>query len=307
VSAAAWNIKTQKSHEWNLSVQKAIFLKSALTLSYVGNRVVDLVGGTDYNAVRPGNYQNLQASKPYPAFGGISLQTNQGRSWYNSAQLKWERRFNSGLSFTTAYAFGKFLVDKQTNTPFSPEGYDRGRSIDDRTHILTINSIYQLPFGKGRRFVSNIHPLANGILGGWEFSGIYSFVSGSPLTISVLGAPLGNGYGTRANLIGDPRVSNPSANLWFNPRAFATPPPLQFGNAGTGLLDGPGRHGFDMGLMKNFNFTEARYLQFRWEMFNAMNEVNLGNPVVTIGLATTGQIVGAGEARQMQLGLKFVW
>jgi hypothetical protein len=70
---------------------------------------------------------------------------------------------------------------------------------------------------------------------------------------------------------------------------------------------GPALHVLDTGIQKNFRFSEQKYLQFRWEMFNAMNEVNLGTPVTMIGVTTAGQITSAGEARQMQFGLKFVF
>ncbi|MFN7926021.1 MAG: carboxypeptidase regulatory-like domain-containing protein [Bryobacteraceae bacterium] len=307
VSAAAFDIKTQKSHEFNISVQKSMPLKSALTLSFVGNRVFDVVGSRDYDAVAPGVYTNLQAARPYPAFGGITLQANQGKSWYNSLQTKWERRFSNGLNFTGVYAWGKYLTDGVQYTPFSPLGYDRGRSGDDRKHILTLSTIYDLPFGRGRKFGANMNPILEKIVGGWEMNGIYGFISGSPLTFSALGAPLGNGYGTRANLVGNPSLSNKSAALWFDPAAFAAPAARVFGSSGIGIMDGPGSHSLDFGLFKNFNIRETKYVQYRWEMFNSTNHVNLGNPGTTIGLSTTGQIFSAGSARTMQMGLKFVF
>ncbi len=307
VIAPAWDILTQKSHEFNISIQKSIFFKSAVTVSYVGNRVIDVVGGRDVDAVRPGTYTNLQAARPFPAFAGVTLYTNQGKSWYNSMQLKWERRFSSGLNFTGVYAWSKYMQDEVTYTPFAPVGYNRWRAGDDRKHILTASGIYELPFGRGRKYMSSLHPVANGVLGGWEVDGIYSFVSGAPLSFTVQGAPLGNGYGTRANLVGDPKVSNPSVTQWFNPAAFAAPPALTFGNSGGGILDGPGSHSFDVGLFKNFYVRETKYVQFRWEMFNSTNHVNLGNPTTVIGLVNTGLITTAGGARQMQLGLKFIF
>lgn len=307
VIAPAVDIISQKSHEYNFSIQKSMPLQSALTVSYVGNRVLDVVGTRDINAVAPGVYSNLQAARPYPGFSGVSLYANQGRSWYNSAQIKWERRFNAGLNLTGVYAWGKYLQDGVQYTPFSPRGYDRGRSGDDRKHVLTLSTIYELPFGKGRKFGSSMHPVLNAVLGGWEFDGLYSFVSGSPLTMFALGAPLGNGYGTRADTVGNPKVSNPTADGWFNATAFAAAPPRVFGSSGIGILDGPGNHSIDTGLFKNFYVTEKRFVQFRWEMFNSTNHVNLSNPVTTIGLVNTGQIFSAGTARTMQLGLKFIF
>jgi hypothetical protein len=172
---------------------------------------------------------------------------------------------------------------------------------------LSINSIYELPFGKGRKYLGNAHPVANAVLGGWQFSGIYNFTSGEPLSFTVPGATLGNGWDTRPNQIGNLEVSNPSADLWFNPQALTAPPAFTFGNSGLGIFDGPGSHVLDTSLAKNFYVTESKYLQFRWEMFNMPNHVNLSNPVTTIGIGTTGRIFSAGAARSMQLGMKFVF
>jgi len=313
VLATAYNIKPQKFHEWNLSVQMAMPLRSALTLSYVGNHVFGAISAKPLNEVRPGRYDNLQAARPYPRFSGATLYMNLGDTWYNAMHLKWERRFSQGLSFMTSYAWGKLLLedvgpDIWTNLPpFTPPGYLRGRSANDRKHILTINGIYELPVGRGRKFASGIHPVANAVLGGWQISAIYYFVSGAPLSFGVPGATLGNGWGTRADLVGDLKVSNPGPGGWFNPAALAAPPLYTWGNSGMGILDGPGTHSFDTALAKNFPITEGRYLQFRWEMFNMPNHVNYSNPVTDIGLSTTGRIFSAGTARQMQFGLKFVF
>jgi hypothetical protein len=147
----------------------------------------------------------------------------------------------------------------------------------------------------------------DGVLGGWEVSGIYSFSSGQPLTFDVPGATLGNGYDTRPNLSGSLSVSNPSAALWFNPKALSAPAQYTYGNSGMNIMDGPANHGLDTALLKNFAFTEKRYVQFRWELFNMPNFVNLYNPNTSIGQSTTGQIFGSGPARVMQFGLKLLY
>ena len=121
------------------------------------------------------------------------------------------------------------------------------------------------------------------------------------------GATLGNGVNARPNIAGDPHVPSPSADLWFNPKAFANPARYQFGNSGVGIMTGPGLATLDSNLTKNFQFTEKKYLQFRWEMFNALNHVNLGAPNTGLDTPTTGKILTAGDARQLQFGLKFVF
>ena len=145
------------------------------------------------------------------------------------------------------------------------------------------------------------------MVGGWEFSNIYSFVSGTPLSFSVGGATLGNGLNTRPDLVGDPHVNDPTDARWFNTAAFAAPPARVFGNSGVGIIDGPGNHSLDTALLKNFHFAERRYVQLRWEMFNATNHVNLNDPGTQFGISTFGLIQGAGPARQMQFALKIVF
>lgn len=307
VVAPAVEMKSNKSHQVNVSVQKSMPGDSAVTVSYVMNRVTDLFDTPNYNEVRPGLYTNLQAAKPFPKYGQIQIYGNNAESIYNSLQLKWEKRFGEGLSYLLSYAFSKHIDDKVFPTPFAPEGYDRGRSGFDRTHILAFNAIYELPFGKGRKFLSTVHPAVNGILGGWQLAGIYNFTSGEPLSFIVPGATLGNGFNTRPNLSGDPEISNPTVARWFNPAALTAPPRYTFGNSGIGIIDGPGSHILDTSLTKNFYVTESKFLQVRWEMFNMPNHVNLGNPVTTIGIGSTGQIFSAGSARSMQLGMKIVF
>ena len=312
VAAAAWNTRAQKTHEWNFSVQKSLPLKSALTLSYVGNHVFDGISGKSYDDVAPGNYADLQAARPYPALSGVVLYQNTGESWYNGLQVKWERRFAEGLTFTGAYAYSRMMVDNLTCVycnlqPFTPSGYLTGRSDNDRTHVLTVNAVYEVPVGRGRKYMSSMNRLLNGVIGGWELSGIYSFTSGQPLTFDVPGATLGNGYDTRPNLSGSLSVPNQGAAQWFNPAALTAPALYAYGNSGMGAIDGPATRGLDTALLKNFAFTERRYVQFRWELFNMPNFVNLYNPNTSIGQSTTGQIFGSGPARVMQFGLKLIY
>jgi carboxypeptidase family protein/TonB-dependent receptor-like protein len=321
VSAAVWNVRPMKSYQWNLSVQRALpFLDSAVTVAYVGNRGRDLITREDLNVVPPGNYPNLQAALPYPLLGTIRIGYNNNRSWYDSLQVKLEKRFTKGLGYGVAYALSRDITDFGTNdvqtrpTPFAPAGYEHGPSDTGRRHVLRLSGIYDIPVGHDRQFAASMPAVVDAILGGWELSGIYSFVSGQPLTPIVPGATLGNGFNTHPDRVGDPNSGTCSngapvhtADCWFNDQAFAAPARYVFGNAGVGIIEGPAPQLLDAALMKNFSLGGQRLLQFRWEAFNALNRVNLGNPVVNIGLKTTGQITGAGTPRQMQFGLKFIF
>ncbi len=313
VAAPAWNTKAQKTHEWNLSVEQAFLYKSSLTLSYVGNHIADGISGQSYDDVPAGNYADLQAARPYPHLSGVVLYQNMGKSWYNGLQVKLDRRFANGFSYTGAYAFSKLMVDNLASCiycsvqPFTPEGYNRGRSANDHTHILTVNTVYELPVGRGKKYMGGMNRLLDAGIGGWEISGIYTFSSGAPLTFDVPGATLGNGYDTRPNVVGPLQPANKGASSWFNPGALVAPAAFTYGNSGLGVLDAPAFSGLDMALLKNFHITEPTYFQFRWEVFNAPNVVNLNAPNTSIGQSTTGKIFSAGAARQMQFGLKLIF
>ncbi len=313
VSASVFNIKPMKIHEWNVSLQQAIpVLDAAMTLSYVASRGHDLIAWPHINTAAPGNYTDLQAALPYPKFGGINLYENLGREWYNSLQVKVDKRYAKGLTYTFSYAFSRDISNLGNDvtaqpTPYAPKDYDRGPSPSERRHILTASGIYELPFGRGKQFGASLPRVADLVLGGWQFSGLYRVVSGAPLTFTVPGATLGNGVNTRPNIVGNPRVSNRTSDRWFDPAAFANPARFQFGSSGVGILEGPSVHVLDSALMKNFNVTENKYLQFRWELFNALNHVNLGAPGTTLGQPNTARILSSGDARQMQLALKFVF
>jgi Carboxypeptidase regulatory-like domain len=313
IAAAVFDIKPMKTHQFNVSVQQSIpWMQAAATISYVGSRGYDLTAFPKTNTAPPGQYTNLQAALPYPRFGTINLYESIGKEWYNSLQFKLEKRYAHGLTYLFSYAFSRDISlygSESTASPtlYAPKNYDEGISPNERRHVLTVSGVYELPLGRGKKFGSGMPKVLDYIAGGWQLSGIYRFVSGPPLTLVVGGATLGNGVNARPDIVGDPHLDNPGPNLWFNPKAFASPALYRFGTSAPGVISGPATHVLDTGFFKNFNFTERKYLQFRWEMFNALNEVNLGTPVTTIGLASTGQITSADTARQMQLGLKFVF
>ena len=269
--------------------------------------------GQSYDDVPAGQYTDLQAARPIPQLSSIVLYQNMGDSWYNGLQAKWERRFTNGWTFTGSYAFSKLMVDNLascvycTVQPLTPKGYNRGRSSNDITHILTVNSVYDLPVGRGRNYLNDMNRAADLLLGGWELSGILSYASGPPLSFDVPGSTLGNGYDTRPDLVSSLSVPHRSAKLWFNPNALAAPAPYTYGNSGLNIMDAPATKGLDAALLKNFAFREGTYLQFRWEAFNAPNYVNLGAPNTSIGESSTGQIFTAGTPRQMQFGLKLIF
>jgi Carboxypeptidase regulatory-like domain/TonB dependent receptor len=300
------DINPNKSQQWNVSIQKSLPGESAITVSYVRNRSYDLFGNPRPNEAVPGPHASIQADRPFQALGPIQLFANVGRSWYNAMHVKWERRFSEGFSYMLSYSLEKRIDDFDGVTPYAPADYDRG--VIGPGHILAINSIYEIPLGKGKKFLSNAHPVVNVLFGGWQLSGIYSFVNGTPLNFDTTGSRIGNGFNTRANYdLARLKVDDPTADRWFNPDALSAPPLYTFAVSGQGPIRGPSSHVLDISLAKNFFVTERKYVQLRWEMFNMPNRVNLNNPNTVMGNVNAGRILSAQDARSMQFGLKFIF
>ena len=167
--------------------------------------------------------------------------------------------------------------------------------------------LWEIPFGQGRRYYSNAGRVLDAIAGGWNLSVTQQARSGAPLSISGGTSNLGNGNGTRADVIGNPAIANPSAAMWFNTSAFAAPALYTWGNAGMGILAGPGLLQFNTALSKQFRVTEGKSLEFRWEAYNALNRVNYNNPSTNVSSSLFGRITSAGTARYMQLALRFTF
>ena len=307
------DIKPAETREFNVSVQAPIFSKTALTISYVGTQVPNEISGQERNVATVGPHTNLQADLPFPKFAGIHTYGNQGRFWYNGLQTYVERRFSNGLSYTFSYAFSKSMDENVGEGEFdallaySPAWYNRHRSVNDYRHIQAATLVWELPYGHGRHFGGNSNVFVNAILGGWQGSIYEQARSGQPLTISNSNGNLGNGQSSRANIVGNPNISNPSAKGWFNPAAFAPAPAYTFGNANVGNVNGPGYFNMDTALSKRAYVGEVKYFEFRWEAFNALNHTNFNNPVQNVNDSNLGKIFGAGSARTMQFGLKFLF
>jgi hypothetical protein len=307
------DIRPAKTEEWNVSVQTPLFSKTALTVSYVGTLVPNEISGQDRNVATVGFHSNLQADLPFPLFSTIHTYDNQGRFWYNGLQTYLEHRFNGGLAFTLAYAFSRSMDENVGEGEFdallaySPGWYNRHRSINDYRHLESATLVWEVPYGRGRHFGSAANGFLNVVLGGWQLALYQHANSGQPLTIGNSNGNLGNGESSRADLVGDPHISDPTAQRWFNPSAFASAPLYTFGTSNIGDVEGPGFFQLDSGLSKKFFISEKRYFQFRWEAFNLFNNVNLNNPDQNVNDSNLGKIFGASTARYMQFGLKFLF
>ncbi len=305
--------------------------------------------------------------RPNQQFARITYLDNGGDSNYHAAQFTLRRRFSSGLGLSMAYTFGKSIdnqsvdpvgassgggltnTNSRTSTDIRNFRIDRGRSDFDRTQVLQAASVWEVPVGKGKRFLRSSHGVVNHLLGGWTINSIYTFMTGEPFSVNAGGDSTTSPGGRTANggHVARAIVQRPiSAQLQYLPgqtfagpvlfpaqsalpcgidltQAFCIPAPGENGS-GRNIFTAPHYWNLDLGFIKTFQLTERFKLQFRTEMFNALNHPNFDNPrdasvgspalsspvfaqtcCATVAPPSTQTVVQTGEsARIIQFALK---
>jgi hypothetical protein len=288
------------------------------------------------------------SSRPFPNWGVVNTRANGADANYNSLQIEVHHRYKSGLTFNSTYTFAKNLADNQGYSPTSFVGENSNRNMDaddlrheygqvygTRRNRWITTALYELPVGRGRRFGSNMNRFVDGVVGGWQLSSIFLWQSGPFLTPYFEGGdPSGTGSGVigRAqapDIIGNPNLSNPTAADWFNAAAYTCPgtpdwqvgtpclignpghgaPIGRFGNAGMSTVVGPGTVNLNAGLSKIFSVNEHVRIKVEGSFTNALNHLNLANPVLAIDSSSVGEITSArpadfGGARTGQAGAR---
>jgi hypothetical protein len=301
---------------WNLAVGYELTPSSVVEVRYVGARGSNLDSSlTNFNSPNPdpnASALNLQARRPYPAFGRIRMWVTDGESRYHSLQSEYKQRGPWGLELTAAYTLSHLRDNQQGGLNASRARRQNQNDIesewadsaDDQRHRLVIGYVWDVP--------SKLSGVAGALLNGWQVSGIATFNSGSPFYISQDGDTLNtdDSGDIHPDLVPgqDPNLSSSERSIrqWFNTAAF-TRARVTYGNSPRNPVVGPGRKVVDMSLAKSFRVTGDQRLQFRWEVFNALNTVNWNNPNGTLGNSNFGVISGAAAARQMQLSLKYIF
>lgn len=314
---------TPYSQQFNLGVQQE--LKSMLLeVQYIGNLGRKLTAvDASINQVRPelvGGAGTIQSRRPFPQFTDVTMVApNWGASSYHGLLVHAEKRYQSGLQFLFNYTFSKFIdnVDAIASGDFGGtpgSGYqdyynrrlDKALSPNDITHNARFNVIWDLPFGIKRRWL-NSGPAAH-VIGGWQISAMGTLLTGAPFGVVTQSntCECASTGGQRADILRDPALPSDqrSPARWFDTTAFAQPARFQFGTAARSVGRSPGMTNFDMGIMKNFSIGERCRVQFRSELFNALNHPNFGNPGASFGGPNFGAINSAADGRIIQFGLK---
>jgi hypothetical protein len=315
--------------QWSVGIQRELPWHLLGGVDYVGTHASHLNVLADFNQPffnADGSSTNL---KPFPGFGYIEYQRAVGFGKYNGLEATLERRLRQGFSLRFAYTYSRSIdntpQELENNSGSSPNGYDyaswTGASDFDTPHRFVGSYVYELPFGRGRHFVNS--GFLSYIIGGFRTSGVYTFASGRPFTVSS-GGTIANSldsFGAVAatpNLVGTPHTLG-NVDCWFfvagNKSCAALEPGLtdayqlqaagSLGNVGRNTLRGPHTNVFDFALIRDFPIHESLGLQFRWEVFNLTNTVQFGQPSNNFSSSSAGTITSlAGDPRVMQFALR---
>jgi hypothetical protein len=311
------------TYNWNLGVQKKLPFDALLDVNYVSTQGRHLLRRPDINQVTPAVQSsnssiNINALRRYQGYTNIRLYESSAASNYHALQVGLTRRYSKDLTFSLAYTWSKVLTDASGQDDgvedLSNYAAERSHASFDRNHILTASYVYNIPFFRTQEgFVGKI-------LGGWQLSGIIQAQSGQWLSASI-NTPTG---GRRPDLVGkvtylDPRqvqtltggTNTPvTGNFYFDPtpgKIFAVPAADRYGSSPPNVIQGPGRHNWDMSLFKNIKATEKINVQFRAEAFNVWNHASFRNPNMNASSRDFGTISAAGYPRLIQFAIKLMY
>lgn len=322
---------TPRAQQYGLNIQHEIGKGLLAEIGWVGTHGSHLFSAYNLNQATPGSTA-LTARRPIQLLNNLPTITYFGffgDSVYEGLQLKATKRFGNGLEFLTNYTWGKSLDNAiagssgQASRPNVSSQYQdinniasaRGRSSFDVASRFVFSGMYDLPFGKGRKYASNMNKPAEMVLGGWQMNTIITMQSGRPFTPVLATNGLNNGNFQLPNRIGDGSLPDSQRTIqqWFrtsiNPndssRAFDAPPLYVFGNSGYNILRGPGLQTVDLAILKNIPITEKVKLQLRGEGFNILNRANFALPNINLGAAAGGSISSTiTTSRQIQMVAK---
>ncbi len=308
--------------QYMFNIQRELGNNLLLEIGYLGSVGRKLESLRAFNESIPGTTGTVLERAPYPEFSRIQEVDGSGKSSYNGVSVKLEKRLSRGLSFVSGYTWSKSIDNASAirnhggDTLFPQNSYnlaaEKALSSFHTSHRVVNSVLWELPFGKGRRFLDQGGVL-NALLGGWEVGTLFNIQSGFPLTVAsgVDRASTGGGF-DRPNLVPG-EITNlergeRNAARWFNTGAFVLNAAGTFGNVGRNTVISPGIIQWDASLLKHIRFAENKSVQFRFEAFNAANHPNLGNPNSNRSSNDFGRINGTrGTMRELQFGLKLIF
>ncbi len=309
VVADLFNNHNSHVNEWNLQLQRQVFDGGVLRIGYVGTIGRKL---TTYYDANQQIFNAAAGAKAYPNLGTVQVQADVGNSNYHSLQVEFERRLKAGLEFRAAYTFAKSIDDSpgafDGTRPQDVGNRHLERSVSDfyQKNVLVLSSLFELPFGKGKRMGSNWSRPVDALLGGWQLNGIFTASSGLPFNVTT------NGQTLRPDLTGAVATTDRTEQFFTNKSDFVAPPdnaagvPLRPGLLGRNAFIGPKYINADLSVFKDFDIYERLKLQFRSEFYNIANHPRFNNPDGNLSDSTFGVINSTvlSSERQIEFALR---
>lgn len=320
VGGASLDFSWPYNYQMNFSVQRQVTNDVSVTAAYVsalGHRL-PFSQDVNYPVFRPGaTAANVDLRRPYlpGTLAAVGLVKSIMNTAYHGLQMTVEKRMARNFSFKGFYTFSKSLEGARLQNDTTDGGAqnmnnlgaERGRTDNDRRHNFVMSAIWQMDYFR------NGNPFTRTFFNGWTLSAIGSLRSGAPFTVtSGRDNNLDGNNNDRANVIGNPnldpnRPRSATTAMWFDTAAFSPNGVGQDGNAGRNILDAPGLKNIDIGIFRNFKLRESMELQFRGEISNALNLVNLSAPASNLNSSAFGTIRTARAMREVQLGLRLAF
>ena len=317
--AVSPDLRNSYAQQYTLSLERELARNLGLRVSYIGSKGTRLAYRRDVNEPLAGTQKFSNALRPYPLFNSINYADNGANSLYSGLQTQVEHRFSRGLQFVSTWTWAKEISDTDDTDDFElnttiEDSYNRAR---DRGNVYSVprhqwmnQGLYDLPFGRGK------------LLGSWQLDMLLNLSTGNWFTPLISGVDPTNTNTTtlRPNLV-LPQIPMPrTVNEWFDPSAFGTPANGQWGDAGRGIIEGPGYILFNLGMQKTIRFERYGALQLIASFQNVLNHPNLGEPSgggsplpgqVVVNNANGGKITAtaifppAGSPRTGQVALRW--
>jgi len=325
------NIRTPYVLQWHATVQYQITQNTLYEVAYVGSKGTKLYTFFNLNQAAPTANPSIPTAPRRP-FSFIDSPINYlnaaGNSEYDALQTRLQHRFRNGLSVLINYTYSHALgnssnanLGAQNNDAFRwgehPE-WEHGNLDFDVRHRFTASYLWELPFGRGKRFGTDVNGFTDAVIGNWEIDGITTLSSGTWYTVTDTGNFANSDGQQRPDTVfGQSPSGKPCVpGTFFNTCAFTNPPLGSFGNAGINTVNGPGLNNWDISLLKTVPAGEKRKFEFRTEFFNFPNHPNFlfaapgpqnANNATVFGTPSFGYVTAARAPRQIQFGLKFYY
>jgi hypothetical protein len=312
IRGADYNWKNQRVDQATLNVEREIRPGMILDIGYVNvrglhnnhstniNQAPPTPQGTDYNTLRP-----LVAQ--YPQLGDIPISQSIASSRYDALTVRFTANISRAVTINASYAHGRNFSNGNNLDQTNINQY-YGPTQQDIAHIFNTQFTVELPFGRGRRYLSNANRLVDALLGGWQYSGLVHIRSGARFDVTVGDmTTLNNGQNNRPDRVGNGQLSSPTVGKWFDTSAFSLHQTfMTYGTSGINPLHSDGQQQLDSSISKIFHITERHQLQFRADIFNTFNHPNFNAPDAIVGDPAEGQVSSTSiDNRRVQFALRY--